>query len=177
MVVDRISLIYIYEALKIVQENNGKIDSILLHRTSNYGTKTLPRFKNLNELRAFINELHRYSLPEDCDCQTKNEGIYNILNFSFKKLNLGEENIVEDSIFLNNLQGGWETAKPGQINAKTTKELVKLRTLLNKLRYLFLNYTCFPYIEFGYIECDYIEIVRNEAYYELIELYKNTKQL
>ena len=39
-----------------------------------------------------------------------------------------------------------------------------------------LTYTCFPYIEFGYIDCDYIEIIKNDAYYEMIELYKNTRK-
>lgn len=176
MVVDRISLIYIKNVLETVEENNGKIDSILLHRTSNYGTKTLPRFNNLNELRTFIDELHKYSLPKACECHTKNEGIYNILNFSFKKINLGEENLIENSIFLNNLQQGWETAKPDQINAKTSKELTSLKSFLEKLRILFANYACFPYIEFGYVDCDYIEIIKNDAYYELIELYKKTRK-
>ena len=54
MVADRISLTYIKKALETVEENNGKIDSILLNRTSNYGTKTVPRFNTTGEIIDFI---------------------------------------------------------------------------------------------------------------------------
>ena len=73
MVTDRISLTYIKKALETVEENNGKIDSILLNRTSNYGTKTVPRFNTTLELKKFIEELYKYSIPSNCSCHTKNE--------------------------------------------------------------------------------------------------------
>ena len=168
MVADRISLTYIYDALKIVQENNGKIDSILINKTSHYGSKTIPRFDSLNELKVFINQLYPYTEPiSNCKCYTNNEHVFNVLNFSFRKL--------EDIVFLNNLETGWQTSKPTQINQKTYKKLTELKVKLTQLTDLFENYVCFPYIEFGYIDCDYIEIVRNDKYYKLIELYKNTK--
>jgi hypothetical protein len=167
MVTDRISLTYIKKALETVEENNGKIDSILLNRTSNYGTKTVPRFNTTLELKKFIEELYKYSIPSNCSCHTKNEGIYTLLNFSFKK--------GENVIFMNNLETGFQSSKIDQINKITLKKLNEMNLLNGRLKELFLNYTCFPYIEFGYIECDYIEIIKNEAYLEMMELYKNTK--
>lgn len=168
MITDRLSLTYIYNALKIVEENNGKIDSILLNKTSHYGKKTVPRFDNINELRLFINQMFKYTEPIDnCKCYTKNENVFNVLSFSFKK--------GVNTIFLNNLETGWQTQKPNQINQKTFKKLNELKLQLKGLNDLFENYICFPYIEFGYIECDYIEIVRNDEYWNLLSLYKNTK--
>lgn len=168
MITDRLSLTYVYNALKTVEENNGKIDSILLNKTSHYGKKTVPRFNTLGELRTFINQMFAYTEPiSNCKCYTNNENLFNVLSFSFNK--------GVDTIFLNNLEAGWQTSKLDQINQKTFKKLNEMNVLNEKLKELFLNYTCFPYIEFGYVECEYIEIIKNEAYLELIELYKNTK--
>ena len=167
MVADRISLTYIKNALETVEENNGKVDSILLNRTSNYGTKTVPRFNTTLELKKFIEELYKYSIPSNCSCHTKNEGIYTLLSFSFKK--------GENVIFMNNLETGFQSSKIDQINKITLKKLNEMNLLNGRLKELFLNYTCFPYIEFGYIECDYIEIIKNEDYLEMIDLYKKTK--
>ena len=167
MVADRISLTYIKNALETVEENNGKIDSILLNRTSNYGTKTVPRFNTTKEIIDFIEEVYKYETPNHCACHTKNEGIYTLLSFSFKK--------GENVIFMNNLETGFQSSKINQINKITLKKLNEMNVLNGRLKELFLNYTCFPYIEFGYIECDYIEIIKNEDYLEMIDLYKKTK--
>ena len=168
MVADRISLIDIRNALEVVEENNGKISSIMLNRSSHYGTKSVPRFDTFQDLKTFIEEMHRYMVPDKCSCHTKNEGIYTLLNFTFTK----EEN----DVFINNLESGFESAKLDQMNEITFKRLSRLNALNGKLRQLMLTYTCFPYIEFGYIDCDYIEIIKNDAYYEMIELYKNTRK-
>lgn len=168
MVADRISLIDIRNALEVVEENNGKISSIMLNRSSHYGTKSVPRFDTFQDLKTFIEEMHRYMVPDNCSCHTKNEGIYTLLNFTFTK----EEN----DVFINNLESGFESAKLDQMNEITFKRLSRLNASNGKLRQLMLTYTCFPYIEFGYIDCDYIEIIKNDAYYEMIELYKNTRK-
>lgn len=169
MVADRISLIYLWKSLQIVEENNGKIDSILIHRTSHYGVKSVPRFNSLIELKDFIKEIYKYKHPNNCDCQTKNEGIYTLLSFSFKK-------DTDNTVFINNLESGFQSSKLDQINSKTFKRLEELNEQIEYLEKLFDNYVCFPYIEFGYIECEYIEIIRNSSYYEMIELYKKTKE-
>tara|TARA_B100001093_G_scaffold418654_1_gene409949 strand:- start:554 stop:1057 length:504 start_codon:yes stop_codon:yes gene_type:complete len=167
MVADRISLTYIKNALESVEENNGKIDSILLSRTSNYGKKTVPRFNNTIEFKKFIEDLYKYTQPNDCACQTQNEGIYTLLNFSFKK----GVNIIS----MNNLETGFQSSKINEINKITLKKLNDLNNLNENLRDLFLNYTCFPYVEFGYIDMEYVEIIKNESYSEMIDLYKKTK--
>lgn len=168
MITDRLSLTYIYNALRSVEENDGKIDSILLNKTSHYGTKTVPRFNTLEELKDFINEIYPYTtILDNCKCYTNSENIYDVLSFSFKK--------EKETIFLNNLETGWQTAKPKQINSVIFKNLNNLKNLNKKIRILFKNYTCFPYIEFGYTECDYIEIIKNEEYDILLNIYKQVK--
>jgi hypothetical protein len=76
---------------------------------------------------------------------------------------------------MNNLETGFQSAKINEVNKITLKKLNEMNNLNGKLTDLFLNYTCFPYIEFGYIDCNYIEVIKNEPYYQLIELYKKTK--
>ena len=167
MVADRISLLDIRDVLKVVEENNGKVSSIMLNRSSHYGTKSVPRFETLQDFKKFINEIHKYKVPEDCACHTQNEGIYTLLNFTFTK--------GTNEVFINNLERGFQSSKLNQMNNITFKKLNLLKTLNSKLRELMSTYACFPYIEFGYIDCDYIEIIKNEAYDEMIELYKKTK--
>ena len=168
MVADRISLVDIRDALQVVEENNGKIGSIMLNRSSHYGTKSVPRFETLRDFKKFINEMHRYMVPDNCSCHTKNEGIYTLLNFTFEK--------ADTEVFINNLEKGFNSAKLSKINKITFKRLSQLNNLNTKLRELIKTYTCFPYIEFGYIDCEYIEIIKNDAYHEMMELYKNTRK-
>lgn len=167
MVVSRISLINIYNVLKHFDENEGKIDSILINKKTEFGTRSVPRFRSLNELKNYLIDLYPFQTPEDCNCLTKNESLYTLLSFSFVKNG--------DTVFVNNLPGGFQTAKPDMINDFHFKILQRYKTNWNILNELFLNYICYPYIEFGYIECDYIEIIRNAQYHELLKLYKNTK--
>ena len=168
MVADRISLVDIRDALQVVEENNGKISSIMLNRSSHYGTKSVPRFNTLQDLKKFIDEMYPYLVPDECSCHTKNEGLYTLLNFTFTK--------GTNDVFMNNLERGFQTSKRDQINDITFKRLSRLNNLNGMLRQFMLTYTCFPYIEFGYIDCDYIEIIKNEAYHQMIELYKNTRK-
>ena len=60
MVFDRISLIKIYDTLKIVEDNDSPVSNILLNRTSEYGTKTVPRFKTLADLKVFIEDKYPF---------------------------------------------------------------------------------------------------------------------
>ncbi len=167
MVVDRISLINIYNVLKPINENDGTINSILINKKSEFGTKSVPRFGSLNELKKYLNDLHSFQKPEECNCLTNNESIYTLLSFSFIKNG--------ETVFVNNLPSRFQTAKPKMINDYHFKILQRYKTNWTILNELFLNYICYPYIEFGYIECNYIEIIRNAQYHELLKLYKNTK--
>jgi len=168
MVADRISLMNTYNLLLSIELATGKIDSILLNRKTDYGSKTIPKFNSLEEFDAFIKELYPYKVPTKCACLTKNEGIYNLLSFSLKK---GDE-----TVFLNNLQSTFKTSKPDRISNIHMKELLGLNVSNLRLGNLVKEYVCFPYIEAGYVDCDYIEIIRNESYQSMIELYKKTKQ-
>ena len=109
-----------------------------------------------------------YPIPaSNCNCLTSNEGIYNLVNFSFK--NKGEV------VYVNNLPNRFETAKPNKINNIHFKGLTKIKSINLELNKLYGEYVCFPYIEYGYIGCDYIEMVTNERYDDLITLYKKIK--
>jgi hypothetical protein len=167
MVADRISLITIYRSLLPIDRNDGKIESILLNRKNDYGTKSIPKFNSLEELKEFIDSFYPYVPASNCNCLTSNEGIYNLVSFSFK--NKGE------LVYVNNLPNRFETAKPDKINNIHFKGLTKIKSINVELNKLYGEYVCFPYIEYGYIGCDYIEMVTNERYDDLITLYKKIK--
>lgn len=167
MVADRISLIDIYNALLPINDNDGKIESILINRKNDYGRKTLPKFNSILEFKRFIDDLYPYTPPSNCNCLTSNEGVYTLVSFSFK--NNGE------TVFVNNLPTRFQTSKPEKINSIHFKRLNETKITNTKLLKLYNNFVCFPYIEYGYVECNYIEMITNEQYDELINLYKNSK--
>tara|TARA_A100001037_G_C15152011_1_gene639942 strand:+ start:5101 stop:5610 length:510 start_codon:yes stop_codon:yes gene_type:complete len=168
MVSDRISLINIYDALLLIDQSDGKIDSIRLNRKNDYGTKSIPVFNSLKEFKLFIDDLYPYKEPNIYTCLTKNEGIYNLLSFSFKK--------GKDTIFINNLETAFKTANPSKINKFNFDNLQKLNKLAKSLSKLLKEYVCYPYIELGYFDIRYVEIINNIDYLNMIDLYKKTKQ-
>ena len=125
------------------------------------------RFNSLNEFKTFIDDLYPYTPPQNCNCLTKNEGIYNLLSFSVKK--------DKDTIFINNLSDSFQSAKSDNINNKHFRLLNSLKGDFDDLNKLIENNVCFPYMEFGYTDCDYIEMITNKQYSVLVELYKKTK--
>lgn len=176
MIFDRISLITIYDTLKIVDDNDGPVSDILLNKSGQYGTKTLPRFKNIGELKTFIEETYPYQIWDpECACGTANESIYNIL--AFKVYLTGKKH----AIFVNNMRLEFESAKQLQLNAISVKKVNELFGTSSRLKYLKDNYVCFLYIELpgAYTNpCDYVEIIQNQQYETLITTYYNkTKRL
>jgi len=167
MVADRISLITIYRSLLAINSSDGKIDSILLNRKNDYGTKSIPKFNSLLELKEFIDTLYPYKNATNCNCLTSNEGIYNLISFSFKNK--------EEFIYVNNMQTKFETSKPKKITEINFKGLDNINSINAELNKLYGDYVCFPYMEYGYTECNYIEMITNERYDDLIELYKKIK--
>jgi len=171
MIFDRISLIAIYDTLKIVQDNDGPVSNILMNRSSQYGTKTIPRFDNLDALKLFIEDSYPFQIWDpNCDCGTDNEGIYNILAFTVYLNN------AKHAIFVNNLRAGFESQKESQLNRISVKKVHDLFQVDKFLKQLKTSYVCFPYIEAPgeYTNpCDYIEIIKNEAYQNVIDMYYN----
>lgn len=176
MIFDRISLIAIYDTLKIVQDNDGPVSEILLNKGTEYGTKTMPRFNTLADLKYFIEETYPFQIwnPE-CECGTSHEALYNILHFqvylSGKK----------HAIFVNNMRLSFESAKELALNAISVKKVHELFKTNEYLKMLKAGYVCFPYIEApgDYTDpCDYIEIIKNAMYETLINIeYRKTKRL
>ena len=170
MVADRISLKYIYDTLLNIEIIEGKISAIRIKRTNTFGTtKSVPRFDNIEELKEFMNSLYPYRVP-NCDCQTKNEGIYTLTSFQLEKD--GRQNNVY------NYEIEFKTSVKDLINKAGLAQLNEINRLEKELKTLFDSYVCFQYMEFGYTQCDYIETQTNSNYDRLIELYKkvNTKK-
>ena len=175
MVFDRISLISIYDALKIVQDNDGPVSDILLNRAG-YSNKTIPRIATLADLIVFIEDKYPYQIfNAECDCVTFNESIYRIL--AFKVHVPGKKH----AVFVNNIRAGFESQKEIQLNSISVKKIHKLFQVNKPLELLKANYVCFPYIEQpgNYISpCDYTEVITNKAYDTLINIeYRKTKRL
>lgn len=176
MVFDRISLIKIYDTLKIVEDNDSPVSNILLNRTSEYGTKTVPRFKTLADLKVFIEDKYPFQIWDpNCDCATNNEGLYNILAFTV---------YFEDrkhALFVNNMRAVFESQKTKELNAISVKKVNELFSIDGLLKQLKASYVCFPYIQDpgDYTNpCEYIEIIKNIQYENLINTYYNaTKRL
>lgn len=190
MVFDRITLINAYDTIKLSQDNDGRVSNILLNRSSKYGTKTMPRFRDLEHLREFINEKYPYIVSNECNCPTKNEGLWNVLAFEVrsrpedlnsdliaennKRRNINVQPASKHATFVNNIRREHESQKnafQNKMGVTKTDQLFKENTPLLSL---FKDYVCFPYIELPgqYTDpCDYITIIKNDSYRTLIDKY------
>lgn len=190
MVFDRITLIDAYNTLKLSQDNDGDVRNILFNKTTKYGSKTVPRFRDLKHLRDFINETYPYVLFNECSCATKNEGIWSLLAFEVysrpedldkdiieennKRRDIKVQRASKHATFVNNMRRDYESQKKtfqNKIDVKKTDITFKKNIDLNRL---FNDYVCFPYIENQgkYVDpCEYVEIIRNESYTFIIENY------
>lgn len=167
MIADRISLKYIYDTLLNIQSVEGKISAIRLKRKNSFGTvKSIPRFDNIEEFKEFMDNLYPYRAP-NCDCQTKNEGIYILTSFQIEKN--------ERTSAVYNYETEFKTSVKDLINRQGLIDLNKINRLVEELKKLFDSYVCIQYMEFGYTECEYIETQTNEQYDRLIELYEKNK--
>jgi hypothetical protein len=137
MVFERITLIDIYDTLKSIETNENKVSSILINRTSTYGTKTFPRFENLSALKKFINDNYPYRKIDDPEqeCFTCNEGLTTLLNFSISDSG--------DSVFINNLRKGLESAKENVLNKTSKDALQNLFANRTRLENIFIKYLCY----------------------------------
>lgn len=195
MVFDRITLISIYERLKSVQDNEGIVNNILLNRYSKYGTKTVPRFKDLMALKLFINEKYPYVISNECTCLTENESIWTLLAFEIyskpedlradlitennKRKEIKIQPVSKHTTFVNNIRGTYQSQKSSFQNKLTVKKIDSIFSTNLDLYHLFKSYKCLTYIEnqSNYITpCDYIETIKNKSYNTLItKYYKPTR--
>lgn len=173
MVFDRISLIDAYNVLKVLNDNDGPVTNILFNRTAFYGTKTVPRFATLADLKSFINTKYPYKYyEEDCECATEIESIYTLLAFE-----VGDQ--TRHSIFVNNMRTLLDSVKRAKLNDLSVKVTKEIFNRGNRLHFLFDNYVCFSYVQeqgqYVY-PCDYIEIIKNVYYTEVIrDFYSKTR--
>lgn len=168
MVFERITLINIYDTLKTIETNENRVSSILINRSSKFGTKTLPRFESLEALKSFIMENYPYRKIDnpECECYTCNEGLMTLLNFSIVE--------TDGTIFINNLRKDFESAKSSRLNKTSIDAMSKLFRQQGEVENLFTKFTCYSYIaaQDQYVNpCDYIEFITNSFYHILIDKY------
>jgi len=168
MVFERITLLNIYDALKQIETNERRVSSILINRSSKFGTKTIPRFNNIAELRKFIVDNYPYRKLDnpECECYTCNEGVMTLLNFT-----IDDDG---DKIFVNNLRREFESAKSKKINDSSIKTLTSLFKQQSQIFDLFNKYVCYSYISpqpTYWNPCEYVEFLTNKAYEDLINKY------
>lgn len=175
MIFDRISLVKSYAALKIVELNDGAVKDILFNKTAYYGTKTIERFKTLQDLAAFINENYPYQyFDPKCQCAvTGNDAIWTPLSFN---LTLKDNRY---ATFVNNMRTEFESAQEAKLNSTSVKACASIFANNAELKRLKGNYSCFEYVvnQNQYVApCEYIELITNEAYRRLVsELYPLSK--
>ena len=168
MVFERITLIDIYDTLSVIETNEKRISSILINRTSKYGTKTFPRFENLAALKKFITDNYPYRKIDnpECECYTCDEGLTTLLNFSIQD--------TEDVIFVNNLRKSLESAKENLLNRTSAQALINLFKNRSIIENLFSRFVCYAYTEpepENLDPCDRTELTTNKHYHTLINTY------
>jgi hypothetical protein len=175
MIFDRISLVIAYTSLKVVELNEAPVKDILFNKTAYYGTKTIERFKTLNDLKDFINKNYPYQhFDLNCQCATSgNEAIWTPLSFNVvlpKK---------RYATFVNNMRGEFESAQEIKLNSLSVKACADIFKLNARLITLKKKYSCFEYVinqNFYVSPCEYVDLIINDEYKELItKLYPKSK--
>ena len=175
MIFDRISLVKSYAALKIVELNDGAVKDILFNKTAYYGTKTIKRFKTLQDLADFINKNYPYQyFDPNCQCAvTGNDAIWTPLSFNLTLQNN------RYATFVNNLRGGFESAQENKLNKTSVDACVGIFKTNSQLQRLKRDYSCFEYVvnQNQYVApCEYIDLITNEAYDILVgQLYPQSR--
>ena len=175
MIFDRISLVKSYAALKIVELNDGAVKDILFNKTAYYGTKTIERFKTLQDLAAFINANYPYQyFDPKCQCAvTGNDAIWTPLSFNLTLANN------RYATFVNNMRTEFESAQEKKLNSTSVSACRGIFSTNAELVSLKKNYSCFEYVinQNQYVApCEYVELITNEAYRRLVgELYPLSK--
>ena len=169
MIFDRISLVKSYSALKIVELNDGAVKDILFNKTAYYGTKTIERFKTLQDLAAFINANYPYQyFDPKCQCAvTGNDAIWTPLSFN---LTLKDNRY---ATFVNNMREDFESAQEKKLNSTSVKACRGIFSTNAELISLKKKYSCFEYVinQNQYIApCEYVELITNAAYRRLVSV-------
>lgn len=174
MVFERISLIDIYDALKGVESNEGKISNILLTRSSKRGSRTLPKFSDLSSLKSYIdtNYPYRTSKAPECECLTCSgeEGIIKLLSFK-----------IDNKITIQNIREVLTSYNLGDINGMSIKLLQQLNIKQGIVGRYYSDSICEQYVNqysvIYWTPCSYIGIVQNQTYKDLITaLYEPTNR-
>ena len=175
MIFDRISLVKSYASLKVVELNDGAVKDILFNKTAYYGTKTIIRFKTLQDLADFINKNYPFQyFDPKCQCAvTGNDAIWTPLSFNLTLPN------GRYASFVNNLREAFESAQEAKLNPISVKACTDIFTKNAELFRLKGEYSCFGYVinQQQYVSpCEYVELITNKAYRYLVgTLYPTSK--
>lgn len=164
MIVERITLLAIYRALKQLETNEGKVYDLVLNRKFNTKTVSPQAFKDLEALLDFIQTEWPYdkSFQEMTVCQWYP---YSPVKFWVEKTN-GTQVDFKETI---------RQSKADSLNAISIKKMRELNQYLQRSHRSVKNLQIDPYIApmtQTYVECVYIQdITPNQPYYYLIEEY------
>jgi hypothetical protein len=180
MIFDRISLVNAYRALNYVDSNEGRVSDILFNKDSSYGTKTIPRFKDLKALKLYIdtNVPYLYTDSKRADVIDRRT-MYNLLTFNVYLKDINTQVESDHAIFVNNIRNSIESVKQSELNNTSSNELQKVFTENLRLKFLKENAKYDSYItsSMDYLEpVGYISIIPNGFYTELINKYYKLTQ-
>jgi hypothetical protein len=163
MIVERITLIAIYRALKQLETNEGKLYDIVLNRKTSTSIVSPEAFKDLNALLSFIQKSYPFAV-EAKQLEVCHWYPYGVVKFWVEKNN---GTLVEFKTEL--------TEKKGSLHNISKKRLVELNTYLNNIQKAINGLVIDPYVAPTtptYVECVYIDdLVKNDAYTTLMGEY------
>ena len=163
MIVERITLIAIYRALKQLETNEGRLYDIVLNRKTTTSIVSPEAFKDLNALLSFIQKTYPF-VVETKQLEVCHWHPYGVVKFWVEKNN---GTLVEFKAEL--------TEKKGSLHSISKKRLVELNAYLNNIQKSVNGLVIDPYVAPTtptYVECVYIDdLVKNDAYTTLMGEY------
>lgn len=164
MIVERITLMAIYQYLKQLQSNEGRVYDIVISQKIAKGIKSPEVFKSIDELLRYVQTRYPW-VPEFKQAEVCTWNPYSVLKFWVEKDNgtlvefkRSEVEIKKDSIY--------------DISKKRLRELNDyLKKVASQTKKLKIEYYISPTTQ-SFVECVYVDdLVKNAAYYFIADEY------
>lgn len=163
MIVERITLIAIYRALRQLEINEGRVYDIVLNRKLTKSTKSPESFKDLDAILSYAQSNYPFVV------ETKQLEVCNWFPYGVSKFWVEKNNgtLVEFKTVL--------TEKKGSLHDISKKRMKELNAYLSAIQKSIDGLVIDPYVAPTtptYVECVYIDdLIKNDAYYNLMGEY------